>query len=78
MVRGKMDVICDEARVDDCALFIDGFLEAMKEDLGEEALAKLVGVYDPSNFNNHPRREGQYVQNEKGSAVLQACLYIGQ
>jgi hypothetical protein len=72
MVRGNMDVICDEAKMDDCAQFIDGFLEVMKEDLGEEELAKLVGVYDSTNYNKHPRRAGQYVQNAKGSAVLHA------
>ena len=67
-----MDVICDEAKMDDCVQFIDGFLEVMKEDLGEEELAKLVGVFDSSNYNKHPRRAGQYVQNAKGSAVLHA------
>ena len=68
----NMDVICDEAKMDDCAQFIDGFLEVMKEDLGKEELAKLVGAYDSTNYNKHPRRDGQYVQNAKGSAVLHA------
>ena len=71
-VRGRMDVICDETRVEECAKFIDGFLEVLKEDLGDEELAKLVGVYDSTNPNKHPRREGQYVKNDNGSTVLQA------
>ena len=71
-VHGRMDVICDETRVDECANFINGFLEVMKEDLEEDELAKLVGVYDSTNPNKHHRREGQYVKNDNESTVLQA------
>ena len=44
MVRGNMDVICDEAKMDDCAQFIDGFLEVMKEDL--EAKRSLRNLWE--------------------------------
>eukprot|EP00979_Chaetoceros_neogracilis_P007768 scaffold1666_cov238-Chaetoceros_neogracile.AAC.1 len=71
-VRGRMDVICEDTRADECAQFIDAFLEVMKEELGENELAELVGVFDSKNSNKHPRREGQFVKNTSGSTVLQA------
>ena len=67
-----MNVVCEEARSEHCATFIEEILAALKDNLGDNRFAQIAGVIDFENANKHPRREGQYLHANSGSQVVSA------
>ena len=81
LMRGRMMIVCDKAKVADVTALVDVFINFMKQEFdieweglsrNEDKFAAWVGCSTPKNENRHPARSGTLVFGEAG--VLKATV----